>query len=76
MRENSFIAFSGDNHKGVANKFGKSVSSSSHYQLRQMIAYKSRAGGPEYVEPAAKFSTMTGSAVGAVLVLQVGMGLR
>lgn len=65
VRENSFIAFSGDHHKGVANKFGKSVSSSSHYQLRQMIAYKSRAGGTEYVEPDAKFSTMTCSACGS-----------
>jgi transposase len=65
VRENSFIAFSGDNHKGIANKFGKSVSSSSHYQLRQMIAYKSRAGGTEYVESDAKFSTMTCSDCGS-----------
>jgi transposase len=59
VQENVVIRFSGDNHKGIARKFGKSVSSSSHYQLRQMLAYKSRSGGTQYDEPDSKFSTMT-----------------
>jgi putative transposase len=65
VQENAVIRFSKDNHKGVARKFGKSVSSSSHYQLRQMLAYKSRAGGTQYDEPDSKFSTMTCSDCGA-----------
>lgn len=66
VRDNVFIAFSADNHKGIAKKFGKSVSSSSHYQLRQMIAYKSRLGGTEYVEPDSRNSTRMCSACGAL----------
>jgi putative transposase len=65
VQENVVIRFSKDNHKGVARKFGKSVSSSSHYQLRQMLAYKSRSGGTQYDEPDSKFSTMTCSNCGA-----------
>ena len=59
VRENKLIAFSKDNIKGVAHRFGKSVSSSAHYQFRSMLKYKSRAGDTEYVEPESKFSTMT-----------------
>ena len=66
VQENVIIRFSGDNHKGVAKKFGKSVSSSSHYQLRQMLAYKSRSGGTQYDEPDAKFSTKTCSDCGSL----------
>ena len=65
VAENTLIAFSADNHKGVAGKFGKSVSSSSHYQLRQMLSYKSPQSGTKYVEVASKFSTMTCSNCGA-----------
>lgn len=65
VAENILIAFSADNHKGVANKFGKSVSSSSHYQLRQMLSYKSLAGGTKYVEVDSKFSTKTCSNCGS-----------
>jgi transposase len=65
VQHNSFIAFSKDNHKGIASKFGRSVSSSSHYQLQRMIAYKSRSGGTQYVETEPKFSTMTCSICGA-----------
>jgi putative transposase len=65
VQENVVIRFSGDNHKGIARKFGKSVSSSSHYQLRQMLAYKSRSGGTQYDEPDSKFSTMICSDCGA-----------
>jgi len=63
---NSLIVFSADNHKGIARKFGKSVSSSSHYQLRQMLSYKSPASGTEYVEVDSKFSTKTCSSCGAL----------
>ena len=66
VAENILIGFSADNHKGVANKFGKSVSSSSHYQLRQMLSYKSRAGGTEYIEVDSKFSTKTCSNCGSL----------
>lgn len=65
VQENAFIAFSADDHSAVAKRFGRSVSSSSHYQLRQMLAYKCRSGGSEYVEVEPKFSTMTCSVCGA-----------
>ncbi len=57
VSENIFIAFSKDNHQKIAKKFGRSVSSSSHGQLRQMLRYKSRIGGTEYVEVNPKNST-------------------
>lgn len=66
VQENKRIRFSSDNIKGIARKFGKSVSSSSHYQLRQMLSYKSRAGGTEYDEPDSRFSTKTCSACGSL----------
>lgn len=66
IRENVVIRFSADNHKAIAKRFGKSVSSSAHYQLRQMLKYKSRAGGTEYDEPVSKFSTMTCSICGSL----------
>lgn len=66
VAENSLIAFSVDNQRGIARKLGKSVSSSGHYQLRQMLAYKSRAGGRRYVEVASRNSTRTCSACGAL----------
>lgn len=54
----STIYFSKDNLKGMsAGLFGKSVSASNHYQLRQMIRYKSRAGGTEFIEVDSNFST-------------------
>jgi len=62
VAENGEIYFSKDNHKGMARKFGKSVASSGHAQLRSMLAYKSPRSGTRYVEVDAKFSTMTCSA--------------
>ena len=41
VAENVEIYFSKDNHKGIATRFGKSVASSGHAQLRSMLAYKS-----------------------------------
>ena len=66
VSENILIAFSKDDHSAIAKRFGKSVASSSHYQLRQMISYKSRTGGTEYVEVASRSSTKTCSVCGAL----------
>jgi putative transposase len=66
VKENAVIAFSADNHSGVANKFGKSVTSSGHAQLRQMLTYKSRAGGSRYIEVDSKFSTKRCSNCGSL----------
>lgn len=59
VSENSFIAFSKDQHAQIARKFGKSVSSSGHGQLQRMLEYKSRLGGTRYVEVNPKNSTRT-----------------
>lgn len=64
VSENAVIVFSKDNHKAVANKFGKSVASSGHGQLQRMLEYKSRIGGTEYIEVASKNSTKTCSDCG------------
>ena len=66
VQENSLIVFSKDNIKGIASKFGKSVASSGHAELRNQIAYKSLAGGTRYVEVSSKNSTKTCSACGAL----------
>lgn len=65
VAENTLIVFSADNHKGVANRFGKSVASSGHSQLQRMLSYKSPKSGTRYVEVDCKFSTMTCSDCGA-----------
>ncbi|MGH2506666.1 MAG: RNA-guided endonuclease InsQ/TnpB family protein [Gammaproteobacteria bacterium] len=62
VRENIIIYFSDDSHRAVARSFGKSVASSGHAQLQQMLGYKSRIGGTRYVEVASPYSTMTCSA--------------
>jgi transposase len=66
VSENVVIRFSKDNIKGIAKRFGKSVLSSGHYQMRQMFAYKSRIGGSEYDEPDSRRSTITCSTCGAL----------
>lgn len=66
VSENQTIVFSGDNHRGVARKFGKSVASSGHGQLRLMLAYKCRTGGRSYIEVNPKNSTRTCSCCGAL----------
>ena len=65
VSENVVIRFSKDNIKGIAKRFGKSVASSGHSQMRQMFSYKSRLGGTEYDEPDSKKSTITCSTCGA-----------
>jgi putative transposase len=57
IAENSFIAFSKDNIRGISKKFGKSVSSSGHGQLRQMLKSKSSYCGTNYVEVNSRNST-------------------
>lgn len=59
VAENAVICFSKDNHRNISKKFGKSVLSSSHGQLRQMLLYKSRAGGRQYIEVEPRNSTKT-----------------
>lgn len=67
VSENILIAFSKDNIKSIAGRFGKSVSSSGHHQLRSMLSYKaSRTGDTIYVEPESKHSTMRCSTCGAL----------
>jgi len=66
VKENKLIAFSKDNIKGVARKFGKSVSSSAHYQLRQQLSYKSSFCGRKFVEVNSKNSTKACSSCGAL----------
>lgn len=66
VQENTLIVFSKDSIKGVAKKFGKSVASSGHAQLRSQLAYKGLAGGTRYVEVASRNSTKTCSACGCL----------
>lgn len=65
VSENTVIAFSADPHSSIARRFGKSVASSGHHQLRSMLSYKSRTGGSIYVEPDSRNSTVTCSTCGA-----------
>jgi transposase len=66
VKENVLIAFSADNIKGIAKKFGKSVSSSGHNQLRKMLSYKSNSCGRKYIEIPSKNSTRMCSACGSL----------
>lgn len=66
VAENRLIAWSADNTKGIARTFGKSVTSAGHSMLRQMLSYKSRTGGREYVEVSNRNSTKTCSTCGAL----------
>lgn len=59
VSENVFIAFSKDRISSIARRFGRSVESSGHHQLRRMISYKSPTSGTEYVEPESPNSTVT-----------------
>lgn len=77
VSENVFIAFSADHHSAIARRFGKSVASSGHHQLRSMLSYKSsRTGDTTYVEPDSKNSTRTCSACGALTGPQGWIGLK
>ena len=79
VSENQFIAFSADRHRNIAKRFGKSVTDSAHYQLRQMFSYKSKRrtdGLGVYVEPDSRNSTRTCSACGALTGPQGWVGLK
>lgn len=66
VSENELIAFSKDKHQAIARKFGKSVTSSSHGQLRYMLKYKSTASGTKYIEVNPAKSTLTCSTCGSL----------
>ena len=66
VAENVVIAFSKDDIKGLSRAgFGKSVTAAAHGQLRQMLGYKSRIGGSQYIEVPSKGSTRICSCCGA-----------
>jgi putative transposase len=62
--ENVLIVWSKDNHRGIAKKFGKSVSSSAHAQIRGMLSYKMPKSGGKFIESDSKGSTKTCSECG------------
>jgi len=66
VAENAVIGWSKDAHQNIAKRFGKSVASAAHGQLRQMLAYKSRAGGREFIEVPSRNSTRACSACRAL----------
>lgn len=66
VSENTIIVFSKDATAGIAKRFGKSVTSSGHSQLRQMLSYKSPTSGTTYVEVDSKNSTRTCSECGSL----------
>lgn len=59
VAENVLIVWSNDNHAVIAKRFGKSVSSSAHAQIRRMLAYKSPTSGTTFIEISPNYSTMT-----------------
>jgi putative transposase len=59
VSENALIVWSKDNHRGIAKRFGKSVSSSAHAQIRQQLSYKMPISGGTFIETASKDSTKT-----------------
>lgn len=65
VAENAVIRFSADSHKKIAEIFGKSVASSGHRQLRQLLSYKCTTSGRAYDEPVFRFSTKTCCTCGA-----------
>jgi transposase len=60
------IVWSKDVIKGIAKRFGKSVSSSAHAQIRGMLSYKSPISGTTFVEDDSKYSTKTCSECGSL----------
>ena len=65
VSENELIVWSKDDHRRIAKRFGKSVTSSSHGQLRGMLSSKLPTSGRQYLEVAPNKSTMTCSECGA-----------
>jgi transposase len=65
VAENVLIAWSKDKIKGIAKRFGKSVSSSAHAEIRGMLSYKMPISGGTFVETDSKYSTKTCSECGS-----------
>lgn len=65
VEENAVIVWSKDRIVALQRSFGKSVASAGHSQLRSMLAYKSRAGGRQFIEVDSRNSTRTCSVCGA-----------
>jgi putative transposase len=76
IAENITIAFSKDRSSGIAKRFGKSVTSSGHHQLRIMLASKSPKSGTQYIEVDSRNSTRTCSTCGALTGPQGLAGLK
>lgn len=64
--QNSLIAWSKDNQSALAKSFGRSANSATHGQLRQMLSYKCRTGGRQFVEVSNRNSTRACSACGGL----------
>ena len=60
------IYYSDDNFKGMAKRFGKSVSEASLGQLIGFIAYKGLTGGRSVIPVNSRFTTMTCSVCGSL----------
>jgi putative transposase len=65
VSENQTIVFSKDRIRAVAKKFGKSVTSSGHGALREMLRSKAVQAGREFIAVDSKNSTRTCSSCGA-----------
>lgn len=67
VSENQTIVVSKDNLRGLArSRFGKSVASASHGELRQMLASKCTKSGRRYIEVSPKNSTRACSSCGSL----------
>lgn len=66
VSENALVAFSADHHGKMARRFGKSVTSSAHYELRRQLAHKSLIGGREYIEVSSRNTTRACSSCSAL----------
>lgn len=60
------ICYSADNFKGMAKRFGKSVTEAGLNQLFQAIEYKGRIGGRKIVAVDSRYTTMTCGVCGAI----------
>ena len=60
------IKYSDDNFKGMARRFGKSVSEACVGNLIQMITYKGSACGRKVIPISSPYTTMTCSSCGAL----------
>lgn len=74
--ENAEIYMSKDNLKGVAKKFGSSITSSGIGKLREMLSYKSSSCGRKYLEVPNRFSTVTCSTCGELTGPRGWVGLK